>query len=698
MSDGQDALVALLPAHLLARDDDSVLRALLAAVAGELGILQDDLDSLYDAWFVETCPEWAVPYLADLVGVSDLPADLGPGAGSAATRRTLVANTVAYRRRKGTAAVLEQVTRDVTGWPAKAVEFYRLLAASAHLNHVRVDRPAAASLRGAATVELTAPELASGCLDTLAHTGEVRRIGSGRGRYGIPNIAVFAFPTQVFPVGTAPAAGAGPLGSGWSQARPAGAGFTADPAGRRTPLFAVPRGEEQIEQLAGEENLPVPLRPRRLLGLLQAARRGELAAEELPLGVWLDGDAEPVPPARLLVCGLEDLAPGETSVQVMADPVGGRLTVHRDGATSRPARVFVRYAYGAAATIGAGTYQRSAVLEQVLAADPFSGDPAVRGEAGVRQDPDRAPGEAETVAAGLLRAEQAWRGAPADGGFGSYVVEVADNASYPGDLAVAIPAATRLILAAAEGARPHVLGSVSVTGGRGSSLVLDGLIVEGDVVVRPGALGSLAVSQCTLTGRLLLGGSEAGPNGELQLAVVRSQLTGVAAAVTVPLVACTDTVVDAATPAAAVRGPGAHLSLEGCTVRGPVETRSLDASSCVLDGTVTVADRQVGCVRYSYLGPQSRTPRRYRCVPDPHPGQRNGAASQVVPVYASDQPGSPGYLELAATCPAEIASGGELEAEMGAHHHLRRPVRLAAALRQLQQYVPVGLETGIFRS
>jgi tail protein P2 I len=698
MSAGPDALDALLPAHLLARDDDGVLRALLAAVAEELGVLRADLESLYDAWFVETCPEWVVPYLADLVGVSDLPADLGPGAGSAATRRTLVANTVAYRRRKGTVAVLEQVARDVTGWPARAVEFYRLLAATTHLNHVRLDRPATASLRGAATVELTAPGLAGGCLDTLAHTAEVRRIDSGRGRYGIPHIAVFAFPAQVYSVGTPPGPGTGPLASGWSQARPAGPGFTADPLGRLTPLFAVPRGEERIEQLAGEDNLPVPLRPRRLLALLQAARRGRPGAEELPVGVWVDGDAEPVPPARLMVCGLEDPVPGETGVQVMVDPVSGRLTVYRDGAPSPHAQVFARYAYGAAAAIGAGTYQRSAVYEQVLAADPFSGDPAVRGEVGVRQASGSSPGEVGTIAAGLRRAEQAWPEPSAAEGSGSYVVEVADSASYPGNLTVAIPAATRLILAAAEGVRPHVLGSLSVTGGRGSSVVLDGLIIEGDVVVRPGALGSLAISQCTLTGRVTVEGAATGPNGELQVAIVRSQLAGVQAAVTVPVVTCTDTVVDAAAPTAAVRSPGAHLSLEGCTVRGGVETRSMDASSCVLDGTVTAENRQVGCVRYSYLGPGSRTARRYRCVPSPRAAQRDGAASPVVPVYTSDQPGSPGYLTLAASCPAEIASGGELGAEMGAHHHLRRPARLEEALRQLQQYVPVGLEIGIFRS
>lgn len=37
--------------------------------------------------------------------------------------RAWVANTLAYRRRKGTALVLEQLARDVTGWPATAVEF-----------------------------------------------------------------------------------------------------------------------------------------------------------------------------------------------------------------------------------------------------------------------------------------------------------------------------------------------------------------------------------------------------------------------------------------------------------------------------------------------------------------------------------------------------------------------------------------------
>jgi hypothetical protein len=742
-----DRTLALLPAHLRTRDEAAggALRALLAAVAGELAVLETDLESLYDGWFIETCAEWLVPYLADLVGLAELPPELGGGVGAApATRRALVANTVAYRRRKGTVAVLEQVTRDVTSWPAVAVEFYRLLSATTHLNHLRPDRPATASLRGAGRVELTASELAAGGLDTLPHTTEVRRIASGRGRFAIPHIGVFVFATQVHQVGTEPPGGVGALAAGWSQARPSGAGYTVDPLGRSVPLFAVPGGEFTIEQRAAEENLPVPLRPRRLMALLAAVRGGEIEPDRLPIGVWVGTESAPVPPDLMRVCGLEDLVPGAPDVQVMIDAVGGRLRVYRNGAPAQPARVYVRYAYGTSGAVGAGTYERSAVHERGLAADPFAGSAAVDGYIGVRSGAAASPEEVATVADALDLAEQVWAEPAPDDGRGSYVVAVADSASYPGhpdpaaDLRVTVAEAARLVVLAAvpagaappagtamvplpyvvDGVRPHLRGNLLITAGSGSSVVLDGLIIEGDVVVRPGDLGSLTLSQCTLAGRVLVEGSAGGANGALQLTLVRSELIGVGLAETVPVVTLTDCVVDAPMPAglprtrarraaagsaaagsgaaarAAVNGEGAHLALEGCTIRGGIRVRSMDASNCVLDGPVRVEHRQVGCVRYSYVAPGSRTARRFRCVP----ADDSPRAAAPVPVYTSDQPGAPGYLALAAGCPAELAAGGEFEAEMGVHHHLRRPVRLRAALRQAQPYLPVGLEIGMFGS
>jgi P2-related tail formation protein len=129
--DATERVLALLPAHVRNRDDASggLLRALIEAVAADLAVLEADLDELYASWFAETCPEWVVPYLADLLGVASLPPDV---TGAGVSRRAFVANTVAYRRRKGTPAAAEQVARDATGWPARAVEYYRLLAAATH--------------------------------------------------------------------------------------------------------------------------------------------------------------------------------------------------------------------------------------------------------------------------------------------------------------------------------------------------------------------------------------------------------------------------------------------------------------------------------------------------------------------------------------------------------------------------------------
>ena len=376
--DATERVLALLPAHVRNRDDASggMLRALIEAVAAELAVLEADLDELYASWFAETCPEWVVPYLADLLGVASLPPDVGD---AGVSRRAFVANTVAYRRRKGTPAAAEQVARDATGWPARAVEYYRLLATTTHTQHVRVDqpatptrqvrlaRPATVSLRtlpaDGGPLELVPRAAAQGALDPVAHTAEVRRIASGAGRYGIGNLGVYVFPDLVSETGWAPPAAA-----------PDG-GWAVHPLGYATPLYAPPAAETTIEHLAGEADLPVPLRPRRLLALLAAARvaalaggPGQLAAirDALPCGVRIGG--EDLDPSRLRVCGLEDLAGDPASTQpaplagwqVAVDAVHGRLFPYRDGAPATPTGddgFLARHCYGATAEVGAGCYE-----------------------------------------------------------------------------------------------------------------------------------------------------------------------------------------------------------------------------------------------------------------------------------------------------------------------------------------------------
>ncbi|MDQ4007178.1 MAG: phage tail protein, partial [Actinomycetota bacterium] len=370
-------LLDLLPVHQVARDlaadgTPGPLTALLTAVAGELEVLEADARRLYDAWFIETCEEWVVPYLADLVGLRGVPPEMG----TTVSRRALVANTVAYRRRKGTLAVVEQVARDVSGWPTRAVEFHPLLVTTVHVNHVRLDRPAVSAVRAAATNELAgvvSPPSARRALDPLTHTVEVRRTAARRGRYGIRSIGVFPFPAQTAVIGapgdaTAPAHGAE---DGWSRTRRTAGWHTFDPLGRPTPLFAPPAPEAAIESLAAEADLPVPLRPRRLLQLLRAARAGDLDPRDLPLGVRIGTTGTELPPERVRVCSLEDLAPGNAP-QVMVDAVTGRLRAYRNGRHYRPAVLFVRYAYGTPADVGGGPYDRSVRHADVLASDTWT--------------------------------------------------------------------------------------------------------------------------------------------------------------------------------------------------------------------------------------------------------------------------------------------------------------------------------------
>ncbi len=723
-----DRLLALLPVHHVARDvgpDGSTgpLTALLTAVARELDVLETDVQRLHDAAFVETCEEWLLPYVADLVGLAEVPPDLG----TTVSRRALVANTVAYRRRKGTLAVIEQVTRDVTGWSTSAVEYHPLLVATTHVNHVRLDRPAVASLRGDG-VELgmvASPTSARRAMDPLAHTVEVRRIATRRGRYGIRSIGVFGFPTQVAAIGAPGPTGAPsvdpPLGSegGWSRTRASLGWHHVDPLARAVPLFAPPVVEPSLEYLAGEENLAVPLRPRRLLELLAAARAGALDPTALPIGVRIGASGRDLPPERIRVCGLEDLAPGPQP-QVMVDVVHGRLRAFHNAAQHYvPAVVFVRCALGSAADVGAGPWDRAERLEALLETDTWTPPVAVAGADGpedlqVEVASSGPVGAQVDIVAGVGVVAAAWAAPDGTAVGATATVSVADSDRYSGDVVVAVPTGTRLVVVAAgwparvlpdgdiqapvagsytpEGLRPHVLGSVLVTGAPGASVVLDGLLIEGDVIVEAGDLGSLTLAHCTVTGSVVFRAGVAGSNAAASLRVVRSVVGAIRAGDTLPAVTVAESVLDPqdldpGTPALAT--PGAHASIEGSTVRGVVSVRSLDATSCLLDGVVHVAHRQVGCVRFSYVAPGSRTPRRHRCVPrDDHPSPR--------PVYVSTDPASPAYLVLAASCSPAIRTGGERESEMGLHHHLFRPLRTRAAERQLASYVPVGSQLGVF--
>src|SRR5262245_30577340 len=120
------------------------LKALLRVIAEQVDLVEADIAQLYENWFIETAQDWVVPYIGDLIGYTPVheageAGDVRTPRGEARNRilipRREVANTIRYRRSKGTVALLEELAMAVAGWPARAVEFYRLLGVVQNINY-----------------------------------------------------------------------------------------------------------------------------------------------------------------------------------------------------------------------------------------------------------------------------------------------------------------------------------------------------------------------------------------------------------------------------------------------------------------------------------------------------------------------------------------------------------------------------------
>src|SRR5262245_57053576 len=103
------------------KDVKGPLRALIELIESQAELLRTNIGELYDDFFIETCADWVIPYIGDLIGNK-------PIYDIARTRRADVARTLYYRQRKGTHAVIEELANDVTGWEAFVVPFFELLS------------------------------------------------------------------------------------------------------------------------------------------------------------------------------------------------------------------------------------------------------------------------------------------------------------------------------------------------------------------------------------------------------------------------------------------------------------------------------------------------------------------------------------------------------------------------------------------
>src|ERR687897_659152 len=78
------------------------LREVLKIISTQANLVKQNIDGLWDDIFIETCADWVIPYIGDLVGNNPLhEVD--------ARRRVDVAKTISYRRRKGTLPLLAEL-------------------------------------------------------------------------------------------------------------------------------------------------------------------------------------------------------------------------------------------------------------------------------------------------------------------------------------------------------------------------------------------------------------------------------------------------------------------------------------------------------------------------------------------------------------------------------------------------------------
>ncbi len=697
-----DRLYTLLPAVYRLRDNAEgvPLRALVGALAEQFAALEENAEQLYDDQFIETCADWVAPYIGALIGYRPLHG-VAP---NVASPRAEVANTIAFRRRKGTALMLEQLAGDVTGWPARAVEFFELLTTTQYMKHARPHARATANLR-----DLRATFRVGGAFDSFAHTPEMRAPEAGSGRYNIPNVGIFLW--RLLPLRLSRI----PLTPDADDA--SGRRFRFNPLGADMQLFRRSRTEPDISHLADPINVPEPLSVRLSALAVKDAQANaitppdEVLEDDYGVGesfaLFNPGVDEAVSVMNIRISDLRDVFDGggafagwahEAAIEageIGVDPERGRVLLGE--AADGP--LLATFHYGTVREIGGGEYQRSPAGAELAAQRTVNGAVALQGEIDA------------LVSGGRLLIE--------------------DSLTHVETLAFAVDGETddevsghELVVAAANGARPLIVAGGEITldiGARGR-IVLDGLVISGGALrLAAPAVGSspveLVLRDCTLVPGLSLNtdGTAVSPGApslivEHPFARISMErcITGALHIVEDVEIAMSDCIVDAGSAeAVAFSGvadgePGATLTANECTIVGKVRAREIElASNCIFFARLgasppetwlapVISDRrQDGCMRFSYVPSGSITPRRYRCVP-------NEAHPDALPHFTSRRYGEAAYCQLRRVTDQSIRTGAENGGEMGVLNPLFQPQREINLRIRLEEYLRFGLRAGFF--
>jgi hypothetical protein len=784
-----DRLYDLLPVIYRQRDTElgSPLRSLLQVIAEQVNVVEDDIAQLYENWFIETCQDWVVPYIADLIGHRLVYEAGEPGAVTspqAAERnkilvpRSEVASTIRYRRRKGTLALLELLARDVAGWPTRSAEFYQLLAASQHVSHLRLGQARTVDVR-----QGDALDRLEGAFDEVAHSVGVRRLGSRytSGRHNINNTGLFVWRLKAYQVTRTPAFCVDRVRHH----------YTFSVLGNDAPLFTKTIEEPEPTHVADEMNVPAPIRRRAL-----DERTADYYGKGKSIYIWRDGTDRPVPLSHIVAADLSNWAYIPQGRQVAVDPRLGRIAF--SSRNEPKTGVWVTYQYGFSADIGDGEYQRILRLPDNVVLRRPQDDTSAPVEKKPSQDETTAvqPGKKPQSILYLVsqqyqrpaphtstyyfnsinRALDAWRADDPD----HAIIQIEDSGAYVEQLEIRfLRENQRLEIRAANGRRPSIRlldwytnrpDSLGIFGpprlvrtppdnyersdeedeerpryeaeqsehprqeqsqpsteseeqpSLPPRVTLDGLLISGRSVFIEGSISEVLIRHCTLVPGWTLDVS-CNPENEtepsLELSDTSARLTiehSIVGSIVIdenqvavdPIqISISDSVLDATrTKLEALSGPDdtfahAELRILRSTIFGLIRTHAITlAENSIFDGRVNVARSQTGCVRFCYVPPDSRTPRRYNCQPDLvaaglQGAEREQAEMRVRPQFNSVRYGTPTYCQLAETCATEIKRGADDESEMGVFHDLFQPQREANLRARLDEFTPAGMDAGL---
>jgi hypothetical protein len=723
MNDNLDRLYELLPVVYRLRDADQgyPLRALLQVIAEQVNLVEEDIENLYENWFIETCKEWVVPYIGTLLGYQPLQdtsdsGDVAAVRGQARNRilisRSEVANTIHYRRRKGTLRLLEDLAIAVAAWPARAVEFYRLLGVTQNINYPHLERGRTADLRdGDALYNL------NGAFDELGRTVDVRQMVSRHfpGTGNIPGLGLFVWRLRPYSVTKTPA-------YCFEEQSPNCYLFSV--LGNDTPLFTNP---QPASGPPGDLNLPLPISRRSFETREIAEASGKTTSgvpfyygENKSMQIWVGTPPQPIPADQIVPADLSGWIHRPLPGQVAVDPQLGRI-VFPPGQARRQG-VWVSYYYGFSADIGGGEYDR----------------------------PQSQPADAKVYRVGeheqsarINDAMAKWRNDKPQ----NAVIEITDSGVYVEPIEISLSPGQTLQLRAANRKRPVIRlldwqtsapDNLTITGQSQSWFILDGLLVTGRGIEVRGDVSGVTIRNSTLVpgwglhcdcepkrpteASLLLNGSpdcitiEHSIVGGIQ--VQRDQAADDPVRIRV-----SDSIVDASgTERVALGQPESLcaysvLSIVRSTVFGQLQSHAIElAENNILMGAVRVCRRQRGCMRFCYVTPGSRTPRRYECQPDlvvqavvdlfnqnqitaqQRDALRVSEELRVEPEFNGTRYGRPAYCQLADECAVEIRQGADDESEMGVFHDLYQPQRAANLSARLSEYTPAGADAGIIFS